>query len=248
MASESTARLPPTPLRRRMYLLKRTSRSISTAGSSTRNGEEDEDADSPPTLFEDPESPDYEHEMEGEEEDEQGGPHSTYTQAEEEGEAEDGEADFEDHDVPAPRPWYKPSIPVLLALAPPIGNWLTGGDHLKDLLLLLLLIFYLHQLVEVPWSLYHAARPRRSLSSPVPNPATLTAARAKSELRAFEILLLLFCLLAPALGVFLLRSLASLSGTSPNSREPVINEHRRRYPLASGAHHFCASDSPFLSM
>ncbi|KAF8207500.1 hypothetical protein K438DRAFT_1755540 [Mycena galopus ATCC 62051] len=117
-------------------------------GSSTRNGEEDEEADSPPTLFEDPESPDYEHEMEGEEEDEQGGLHSTYTQAEEEREAEDGEAEFEDHDVPAPRPWYKPSIPVLLALAPPIGNRLTGGDHLKDLLLLLLLIFYLHQLVE----------------------------------------------------------------------------------------------------
>jgi hypothetical protein len=37
---------------------------------------------------------------------------------------------------------------VLLALAPPTGNWLTGGDHVKDLLLLLLLVFYLHQIVE----------------------------------------------------------------------------------------------------
>ncbi|KAJ7818832.1 hypothetical protein B0H14DRAFT_2838059, partial [Mycena olivaceomarginata] len=37
----------------------------------------------------------------------------------------------------------------------------TGGDHVKDLLLLLLLVFYLHQIIEGPWSLYHAARPRR---------------------------------------------------------------------------------------
>jgi hypothetical protein len=35
---------------------------------------------------------------------------------------------------------------VLLALAPP--NRLTGGDHVKDLLLLLLLVFYFHQIVE----------------------------------------------------------------------------------------------------
>ncbi|KAJ7477948.1 hypothetical protein B0H11DRAFT_2234285 [Mycena galericulata] len=49
---------------------------------------------------------------------------------------------------------YKPSLPVLLALAPPIGNWLTGGDYVKDLLLLLL-VFYLHRLVEVPWNLYY---------------------------------------------------------------------------------------------
>ncbi|KAJ7438059.1 hypothetical protein FB451DRAFT_1304608 [Mycena latifolia] len=47
-------------------------------------------------------------------------------------------------------PWYKPSQPMLLALAPPVGNWLTGVDHLKDALLLLLLVFYLHQLIEGP--------------------------------------------------------------------------------------------------
>ncbi|KAJ7657693.1 hypothetical protein DFH06DRAFT_1196946, partial [Mycena polygramma] len=96
---------------------------------------------------------------------------------------------------PDARPWYKPSIPVLLALAPPIGNWLTGGDHLKDLLLLLLLVFYLHQLVEVPWRLYHAARPRRSPSPTVSAAPTLTASRAQSELRRLELALLLLCLL-----------------------------------------------------
>ncbi|KAJ7787545.1 hypothetical protein B0H14DRAFT_3892996 [Mycena olivaceomarginata] len=114
--------------------------------------------------------------------------------AREEEEEEDEDEDEEDyHDTPAPHPWYKPSVPVLLALAPPIGNWLTGGDHVKDLLLLLLLVFYLHQIVEVPWSLYHAARP----------PARLG--------------LLLLCLITPLLGVALLRSLASLSSPSSSS-------------------------------
>ncbi|KAJ7438662.1 hypothetical protein B0H11DRAFT_2293778 [Mycena galericulata] len=59
----------------------------------------------------------------------------------------------EDDPVRNPRAWYQPSLPVLLALAPPIGNWLTGGDHVKNLLLLLLLVLYLPQLVEVPWRL-----------------------------------------------------------------------------------------------
>ncbi|KAJ7937687.1 hypothetical protein B0H13DRAFT_2302517 [Mycena leptocephala] len=116
--------------------------------------------------------------------------------------------DNDDSHPPAARPWYQPSLPVLLALAPPIGNWLTGGDHLKDLLLLLLLVFYVHQLIEVPWGLYHAARPRRTPSPRVAGAPPLSAAGAKSELRTIELLLLLVCLLAPVLGVVLLRSLA----------------------------------------
>ncbi|KAF8207502.1 hypothetical protein K438DRAFT_1755542 [Mycena galopus ATCC 62051] len=73
LSKENTARPSPTPLRRR-NVLERTRRSISTAGSSTRNGEEDEEVDSPLTLFEDPESPECEHkQIEDEDEDEQGG-------------------------------------------------------------------------------------------------------------------------------------------------------------------------------
>ncbi|KAJ7833007.1 hypothetical protein B0H14DRAFT_1170116 [Mycena olivaceomarginata] len=126
---------------------------------------------------------------------------------------------------PPPHAWYKPSVPVLLALAPPIGNWLTGGDHVKDLLLLLLLVFYLHQIVEVPWSLYHAARPRRPPAPRDinPDPAHIPAlrarraARAQSSLRTLELGLLLLCLITPFLGVALLRSLASLSSSSSSS-------------------------------
>ncbi|KAJ6457637.1 hypothetical protein C8R45DRAFT_1221800 [Mycena sanguinolenta] len=44
-------------------------------------------------------------------------------------------------------------VPLLLVRictcrASPAGNWLTGGDHIKDFLLLLLLVWYLHQLIE----------------------------------------------------------------------------------------------------
>ncbi|KIJ08357.1 hypothetical protein PAXINDRAFT_182290, partial [Paxillus involutus ATCC 200175] len=60
------------------------------------------------------------------------------------------------------RAWYELDISVVLALVSPIGNWLTGGDHVKNVFLILLLIFYLHQVIEVPWSLYLMSRPRRA--------------------------------------------------------------------------------------
>jgi hypothetical protein len=44
--------------------------------------------------------------------------------------------------------WYEFDLSVILALVSPIGNWLTGGDHVKNILLILLLIFYLHQIIE----------------------------------------------------------------------------------------------------
>ncbi|KIJ08352.1 hypothetical protein PAXINDRAFT_102599, partial [Paxillus involutus ATCC 200175] len=46
------------------------------------------------------------------------------------------------------RAWYELDISVVLALVSPIGNWLTGGDHVKNVFLILLLIFYLHQVIE----------------------------------------------------------------------------------------------------
>jgi hypothetical protein len=132
------------------------SRSFTTVESSMRNGdvEDDEDefelgsegegdnAQSPLTSFE-----------AGYDAEEAGSRAETAARYKGDGqEEEDDEGEDEDeehyHDTPAPHPWYKPSVPVLLALAPPIGNWLTGGDHVKDLLLLLLLVFYLHQIVE----------------------------------------------------------------------------------------------------
>lgn len=44
--------------------------------------------------------------------------------------------------------WLGLDASIIIALISPIGNLLTGGDHVKNLLLLALLIYYLHQLVE----------------------------------------------------------------------------------------------------
>ncbi|KAJ7899008.1 hypothetical protein B0H13DRAFT_2031337 [Mycena leptocephala] len=211
MSSETTARVSSNPLRRRIHILERASRSFTTADS---NDEDMQSLPSPPTSFEAGDDEDDEEDRVPSGDDGIGGPSQPTVPLTEVYEEE------ETYHTPAPRPWYKPSIPVLLAIAPPIGNWLTGGDHLKDLLLLLLLIFYLHQLVEVPWGLYHSARPRRSPSPNISSAPTLTTVRAKSELRILEISLLLFCLVTPALGVILLRSLGSF--TNPGSpTEPI---------------------------
>jgi hypothetical protein len=46
------------------------------------------------------------------------------------------------------RSWTDLNMSIAIALLSPIGNWLTGSDHVKHLCLLLLLIYYLHQLIE----------------------------------------------------------------------------------------------------
>lgn len=154
MASETSARVSANPLRRRMHILERASRSFTTAESSTRNGDaESEDIHpfpSPPTSHgydEDEEEEEEEHISSGEDRARASSIPQTAAPF-----AEAYEREEEEDHTPESRPWYRPSLPVVLALAPPIGNWLTGGDHLKDLLLLLLLVFYLHQLIE---GMYH---------------------------------------------------------------------------------------------
>ncbi|KAJ7787761.1 hypothetical protein B0H14DRAFT_276842 [Mycena olivaceomarginata] len=209
-----------------MHLERAASRSFTTAESSTRNGDvEDDDefelgsagegdnAQSPPTSFE-----------AGHADEEAGsGAETAARDEEDEDEDEDGGEDHY-HETPAPHPWYKPALPVLLTLAPPIGNWLTGGDHVKDLLLLLLLVFYLHQIVEVPDPSTTPPAPHDTDPDPAHIPALRArrAARAQSSLRTLELGLLLLCLITPFLGVALLRSLASLSSPSSSwSAAPV---------------------------
>ncbi|KAG2112641.1 uncharacterized protein F5147DRAFT_683815 [Suillus discolor] len=104
--------------------------------------------------------------------------------------------------------WYEFDLSVILALVSPIGNWLTGGDHVKNFLLILLLIFYLHQIIEVPWSLYHLSRPRRR-SPDVPPRQTSEQDPyhevASSELRKLEFFYLFLTVLSPLIGVVILR-------------------------------------------
>ncbi|KAJ7818836.1 hypothetical protein B0H14DRAFT_3876867 [Mycena olivaceomarginata] len=232
----SSARAPPVsnPLRRRMHLLERAaSRSFTTAESSTRNGdvEDDEDefelgsegegdnAQSPPTSFE------------AEYDDEEAGS-GAWTAARHEGDGREEEEDEDEdedggeehyHGTPTPHLWYKPSVPVLIALAPPIGNWLTGGDHVKDLLL----VFYL-QIIEVPGPSTTppapAARPPRVMPPPIPIPAYARVAPPAPNLPSAPSTSVSSSSASsrPLLGVALMRSLASLSSPSScSSAAPV---------------------------
>lgn len=51
-------------------------------------------------------------------------------------------------EVRTSRAWYEFDLAVVAALVSPVGNWLTGGDHVKNLIFVVLLIFYLHQVIE----------------------------------------------------------------------------------------------------
>ncbi|KAJ7446143.1 hypothetical protein FB451DRAFT_1567962 [Mycena latifolia] len=233
MTGESSARLSTTPLRRRLNILERAaSRSFTTADSSTRNGDEETEPDEMQPLP----SPPTSHEFIYEEEEE------------EEGQASSGDEPAAGAEPAAPvseayevemHPWYKPSYPVLLALAPPVGNWLTGGDHLKDALLLLLLVFYLHQLIEVPWRLYHAARPRLPPSPAAAGPPTHAAAHAAASLRALELFLLL---LTEPLSWFSMTLFALLASLRP-LRELVTRVAARTSTLHALVHAHSASAS-----
>lgn len=54
------------------------------------------------------------------------------------------------------RSWSDLDVSMIIALLSPVGNWLTGSDHVKNLFLLILLVFYLHQLIEGASS-YHVS-------------------------------------------------------------------------------------------
>lgn len=46
------------------------------------------------------------------------------------------------------RSWYEFDLAVILAFVSPIGNLLTGGDHVKNLVFIIFLVYYLHQIIE----------------------------------------------------------------------------------------------------
>ncbi|KAI0694923.1 hypothetical protein C8T65DRAFT_666270 [Cerioporus squamosus] len=114
--------------------------------------------------------------------------------------------------------WADLDLSIIVALVSPIGNWLTGGDHIKNVFLIILLIFYLHQIVEIPWQLYLGARPRKSARR-VPSHhadedekiAYLTAV-AQSELHRSEILYLGLAIVSPFIGAFFLSHVLSALG------------------------------------
>ncbi|RDB18292.1 hypothetical protein Hypma_000549 [Hypsizygus marmoreus] len=118
--------------------------------------------------------------------------------------------EYADHarspDSPNTRAWYEFDLAVVVALVSPIGNWLTGGDHIKNLFLIILLIFYLHQIIEVPWELYRKARPRRRAPNIPPSKVDEKYKQiATSELHALELFFLALTAASPFFGALFLR-------------------------------------------
>ncbi|KAJ1300953.1 hypothetical protein OPQ81_003378 [Rhizoctonia solani] len=94
-------------------------------------------------------------------------------------------------------------LPLLVTLVPPAFALFTGGDYIRDILLTCFLVWYLYQLVKIPWDIYLA-------SLPVHHHAGTGPSRAHSELRTTRILALLLCVATPFLGAMLLRLGSSL--------------------------------------
>lgn len=104
--------------------------------------------------------------------------------------------------------WF--DVPLVFALVPAIGSLLTGSDLLKDFLHLAFLLYYLHNLIKVPWTLYTAARARRPNSNIEASSEDQLRALARSELRMAELIYLVFTIVAPFLGAILLRSVSKV--------------------------------------
>ncbi|KAH8813722.1 hypothetical protein DL96DRAFT_1472548 [Flagelloscypha sp. PMI_526] len=112
--------------------------------------------------------------------------------------------------------WYQFDLIVLAALVSPLGHLLTGGDHVKNLLFIVLLIYYLHQVIEVPWNLYISALPRKSVHSDQADADT--NALAVNSLRRLEFVFLGMSLLSPLAGGALLHFVAPhITGAEPSS-------------------------------
>ncbi|KAI0350975.1 hypothetical protein OH77DRAFT_1524493 [Trametes cingulata] len=113
--------------------------------------------------------------------------------------------------------WADLDLSIIVALVSPIGNWLTGGDHIKNLFLIILLIFYLHQIVEIPWQLYLSARPRKhphrhARKKGEDDRVAQLQALAENELRRHELFYLGLAVASPFIGATFLRQVLSALG------------------------------------
>ncbi|CAG8498287.1 10711_t:CDS:2 [Ambispora leptoticha] len=103
------------------------------------------------------------------------------------------------------------SWPILFAIIPPMGALVYGkSDVWSDFLLLLLIAFYLYNIIKVPWELYYAARSRRVINENTFAGQTADSAlearrqMAARELRHAELYALGLVIASPMLGGFAL--------------------------------------------
>ncbi|KAF9647220.1 hypothetical protein BDM02DRAFT_3077556, partial [Thelephora ganbajun] len=104
--------------------------------------------------------------------------------------------------------WKDLDISVVISILTPLLSWAFGREYMKNVLVAIFLVYYLHQLIEVPWQLYHASRRRRPAPGiPTPQASEKRVSELASiELWRHEMSYLCLAALAPFLGVFFLRT------------------------------------------
>ncbi|KAF9930690.1 hypothetical protein FBU30_000151 [Linnemannia zychae] len=115
------------------------------------------------------------------------------------------------------------SWPILFAVIPPLGALIFGkSDIFSDMLTLILIAFFLYNIIKVPWELYYAARTRRVLLTNVSAKASLDPAleqrrqSAAASLRRQEFFSLLLVLASPFLGGYTLQYLKTFFSSYEN--------------------------------
>jgi hypothetical protein len=122
-------------------------------------------------------------------------------------------------------PWKDLDISVVISILTPLLSWAFGREYMKNVLVAIFLVYYLHQLIEgsystwnvldftdlgspVPWQLYHASRRRRPLPGvPIPQASEGRISElASAELWRHEMSYLFLAALTPFIGVFFLRT------------------------------------------
>ncbi|CBQ69001.1 related to TRX2-thioredoxin II [Sporisorium reilianum SRZ2] len=148
--------------------------------------------------------------------------------------------------------------PLGVALAPPLGALLGGhSDAWSDAILLILASFWLYQFLRVPWDIYHASRTRhvlthdqdeeddaeeteQMLSEGAPSAPTSPAEKAEqaqarraaaAELRRSELLSLVFCVMSPLLGAYMLHWMRE---TMTDGNKYLNTFNIRLFTLAAG--------------
>ncbi|BGP30426.1 hypothetical protein JCM10296v2_002180 [Rhodotorula toruloides] len=119
--------------------------------------------------------------------------------------------DFHEHlEAEKTSGWHH--LPLILVALPPLGAIVHGrAENWSDAIVLTLVVFYLYQLIKVPWDLYYASYTRTVLPSSLsltlpPEDPSVTARRASSSrsLRRAELFSLLLTFLVPAIGASIL--------------------------------------------
>ncbi|KAK3830662.1 MAG: hypothetical protein J3R72DRAFT_455699 [Linnemannia gamsii] len=113
------------------------------------------------------------------------------------------------------------SWPILFAVIPPLGALIFGkSDIFSDMLTLILIAFFLYNIIKVPWELYYAARTRRVLVTNVDPKTDLVQEQrrlsAAASLRRQELFSLLLVLASPFLGGYTLQYLKTFFSSYEN--------------------------------